>query len=114
MPSEPEDLKDYISMRWDVTEKGRLVVYQFPDDDEDSPPHANPIAGGIRNAEYAKVTMVVENQDDQSHAKKKQSQVFSEDRHVKKKSTKNNIVPCGFLALVQYDFLLIFLEKIFY
>ena len=86
-PTEPEDMKDYISLRWDVTEKMKLISYQFPDGDEESPPQVKPIPGVIKSAEYAKATMVLDDPEDPS-AKKKQSQVFSEERPVRKKINK--------------------------
>ena len=87
IPTEPEDMKDYISLRWDITEKMKLISYHFPDGNEESPPQVQPIPGVIKHAEYAKATMVLDDPDD-PNAKRKQSQVFSEERHVRKKINK--------------------------
>ena len=87
VPPEPEDIRDYISLRWDITEKMKLISYHFPDGDEEAPPQAKPIPGVVKSAEYAKATMVLDDPEDPS-AKKKQSQVFSEERHVRKKINK--------------------------
>ena len=37
MPSEPSQIKDYVSLRWDINAQGRLVVYQCSTDDEKEP-----------------------------------------------------------------------------
>ena len=45
MTHEPEDVKDYITLRWDITEQGRLLVYQCADDDENKEPEESPVPG---------------------------------------------------------------------
>ena len=73
MPSDPVDVKEHISMRWDLTQSGKLQIYTGVDEDEseEKAPVCSTVPGVITNAEYKQVSMVLPTGDDENEKAKK-------------------------------------------
>ena len=73
MPSDPVDVKEHISMRWDLTQSGKLQIYVGVDEDEseEKAPVCSTVPGVITNAEYKQVSMVLPTGDDENEKAKK-------------------------------------------
>lgn len=73
MPSDPVDVKEHISMRWDLTQSGKLQIYVGVDEDEseEKAPVCSTVPGVITNAEYKQVSMVLATGDDDNEKAKK-------------------------------------------
>ena len=73
MPSDPVDVKEHISMRWDLTQSGKLQIYVGVDEDEseEKAPVCSTVPGVITHAEYKQVSMVLPTGDDENEKAKK-------------------------------------------